>query len=581
MNFKDMNLGKFNFNNVYRVVLYIAIALVGVLLWSVWTKEHPNKTAEQNVSNQGPTQTVSTPGNFVPPSYSTTSAPSNSGETPSLGLNSQTQNSNPAGFVNVQTDVLDVNIDPQGDLVDAKLRKYDESLEKPRLPMPILNSDPSSLYLAQTGLKANNAAQTEVIHYHADQNKYVLADGQNDLTVHLTGTSASGLQVTKTFIFERGKYNIQTLYQLHNAGSIPWIGSIYQQIVRKNVPPKGSQHTRSFNGAAISSSNKPYEKLPFKKLNGEQINRNTQGGWVAMQQPYFLTAWIPPVDQLSHYYSSVTNDIYTLGYVGAAIKLDPNANATQKSMFYVGPELPDNLKSLGKGLDLTIDYGWLWMFSKAIFWVMSHVYSIVRNWGWSIIITTLLIKLIFYKLSEKSYVSMAKMRDIQPRLQALKDRYGDDKQALSRATMEFYKKEKINPLGGCLPTVIQIPVFIALYYVLIESVQLRQAPFILWIKDLSVHDPYYVLPILMGLSMFIQQKLSPPPPDPAQAKMMMLLPVVFTIFFLSFPAGLVLYWLVNSCASILQQWYIMKTYKKNKPKPEKKKKSASKKLITP
>lgn len=569
MNLKDVNLGL-----VRRTVLYVAVALVGVLLWNAWNKDHPAST---NPAPNAPVQSVSTPTNFVPPSYSTTPAPGNTPALPSAPTSPSGQPvTTQSPVINVKTDVLDVNINAQGgDIVDAKLLKYDQELGSPHTPMPILNSDLNSLYLAQTGLKENNANQIETIHYQADQNQYTLPDGTNNLIVRLTGKSASGLQVTKEFVFERNKYNVQVNYQLHNEGSQPWTGNVYQQIVRKNVPPKGSQHSRSYNGAAISSPDKPYQKIPFKKLNEEQINQNIQGGWIAMQQPYFLTAWIPSSNQANHYYSSVTNDIYTLGYVGPQLNIAPGAaDTSQKSMFYVGPELPDNLKSLGKGLDLTIDYGWLWMISKVIFWVMNHIHTVVHNWGWSIIITTLLIKLLFYKLSEKSYLSMAKMREIQPRLQALKDRYGEDKQALSRATMEFYKKEKINPLGGCLPTIIQIPVFIALYYVLIESVELRQAPFIFWIKDLSVHDPYYVLPVLMGISMFLQQRLSPPPPDPTQAKMMMLLPVIFTVFFISFPAGLVLYWLVNNCASILQQWYIMKTYKKNKQKlPQKKKNS--------
>lgn len=568
-----MNLSNINFNTVRRMALYVAVALVGVLLWDAWNKDHSQQPTEQSRSNQAPAASASAPAHFVPPSYSTTAEATHTTSSPSVAAQQNPVSNQPA-LVQVKTDVLNASINSQdGNLVDTQLLQYNESLNEPRVPMTILSADPNSLYLAQTGLKENDAAETETIHYSADKTQYVLADGQNNLIVKLTGTTASGLQVTKLFTFERNKYNVQVDYQFHNAGNTPWAGNIYQQIVRKNVPPKGAQHSRSYNGAAISSPDKPYQKIPFKKLNEMQINQNTQGGWVAMQQPYFLTAWIPPANQANHYYSSVTDDIFTIGYVGAQLNISPGADASQKSTFYVGPELPDNLKNLGKGLDLTIDYGWLWMFSKAIFWVMDHVHSVVKNWGWSIVITTLIIKLLFYKLSEKSYVSMAKMRDIQPRLQALKERFGDDKQAFSRATMEFYKKEKVNPLGGCLPTIVQIPVFIALYYVLIESVQLRQAPFILWIKDLSVHDPFYVLPILMGLSMLVQQKLSPPPPDPTQAKMMMLLPVIFTIFFISFPAGLVLYWLVNQCASILQQWYVMKTYKSAKPKKTQKNKN--------
>lgn len=565
MKFKQFDFTKLN--QYRRVLLYIAVAFVGVLLWDAWMKDHPKSTYE----NKQSVVESSKPGTFVPPSYTgSTSVPSASNTTVSpaptvpSAVVSESKN-----LVTVKTDILDVTIDLQGgNLTNSKLLKYDESLNEPRQPMTILNSDPNNLYLAQSGLKENNAPNVESIMFQSPQQQYSLGEGQDSLVVTLSGKSASGLEVNKIFTFQRDKYNIQVNYQIKNNGEKTWVGNVYQQIVRRDVPVKG--HSRSYNGAAVSSPEKPYEKIPFKKLNEIQVDRNVQGGWIAMQQPYFLTAWISKAEQLNHFYSSTANQVYTLGYVGPQIKLEPGASATEQSQFYIGPEIAKYLKGLGKGLDLTIDYGWLWMISAVIFWVMDHIHDFVKNWGWSIIITTLIIKVLFYKLSEKSYQSMAKMRDIQPRLQALKERYGEDKQAFTKATMDFYKREKINPLGGCLPTIVQIPVFIALYYVLIESVQLRQAPFILWIRDLSVQDPYYVLPILMGVSMFVQQKLSPPPADPTQAKMMMFLPIIFTVFFLTFPAGLVLYWLVNNCASILQQWYIMKTYKAKATKKSKK-----------
>jgi len=271
---------------------------------------------------------------------------------------------------------------------------------------------------------------------------------------------------------------------------------------------------------------------------------------------------VPDQEQTNHYFSRAgADDIYTLGFVGPELKVAPGGKATAGGKFYVGPELEEPLKALAPHLELTIDYGWLWIVSSAIFWVMSKIYGVLGNWGWAIIIVTFLIKLAFYKLSATSYKSMAKMRDLQPRLELLKQRFGDDKQKMSKATMELYKTEKVNPLGGCLPMIIQIPVFIALYYVLIESVHLRHAPFILWIHDLSSKDPLYILPVLMGASMFLQQLLNPPPPDPMQAKIMKYaLPIFFTVFFMTFPSGLVLYWLVNNCLSILQQWYIMKKF---------------------
>jgi len=334
-------------------------------------------------------------------------------------------------------------------------------------------------------------------------------------------------------------------------------------------------------GGAITSPDKAYQKISFSDMLDGNLSKNVKGGWAVMQQHYFLSAWIPNKQKTNHYYTSVSqNGIYTIGFVGPRLKIAPGDKLSTKTTFYAGPQLSDRLQAIAPNLDLTVDYGWLWFISIAIFWLMKKIYLLIGNWGWSIVLVTIAIKALFYKLSATSYRSMAKMRRLAPKIKALKERVGNDKQKMSQATMELYKKEKVNPFGGCLPILIQIPFFIALYYVLIESVELRQAPFIFWIHDLSIKDPFYVLPVLMGISMFIQQKLSPAPPDPIQAKMMMLLPVVFTVFFLNFPAGLVLYWFVNNTLSILQQWYVMRKLEKelaraSKPKPKKKLQSVS------
>jgi YidC/Oxa1 family membrane protein insertase len=294
-------------------------------------------------------------------------------------------------------------------------------------------------------------------------------------------------------------------------------------------------------------------------MDEQNLNVSITGGWAAMLEHYFLSAWVPANTEMFNYYSHVTDgDMYTLGMLSAPLTLQPGATTIVGAKLYTGPEIMDRLKAVAPNLDLTIDYGFLWFISIAIFWLMKQIYQIVGNWGWSIVLVTVIIKLAFYHLSAKSYRSMAAMRKLQPRLQMLKERYGDDKQKLTQTTMELYKAEKINPLGGCLPVLVQIPVFIALYWVLIESVELRQAPFILWIHDLSAKDPYFILPIIMGITMFIQQHLNPPPADPVQAKMMKFLPIFFTFLFINFPAGLVLYWIVNNSISILQQWYITK-----------------------
>lgn len=561
--------------NIRRLVLYFALALVGVMLWNAWLKDYPSQPVKDVDQTQQQDQQQKDTSAFTPPTYNSI-APT----TPKkLAIHPETVTN--GKIITVQTDVLDVGISTWGGTIAvAKLLKYPVTLKSPHIPIQILSNNPNRLYVAQSGLtNSSTSGGTKVIHYVAEKGNYVLSQGKNTLIVKLSGKAENGLEVTKTFIFKRNHYSVDVLYKIKNASTKTWVGSVYYQLTRRNIPIETTFHSRSYNGAAISSAQEPYEKLTYKKLNESNVSRNIVGGWIAMQQQYFLSAWIPNQNITYHYYSHVSgpsdtgvkNKIFTLGYVGEEIKLAPSTIGKSASIFYVGPEIGDRLSKIANGLDLTIDYGWLWPISKLLFWIMAEIEKIVGNWGWSIVLVTLLIKIVFYPLSTKSYKSMAKMRELQPRLQAIKERYGDDKQALSKATMELYKKEKVSPLGGCLPMLIQIPVFIALYYVLIESVELRQTPFIFWIKDLSVKDPYYILPILMGLSMLAQQKLSPPPPDPTQAKMMMLLPIVFTVFFLTFPSGLVLYWFTNNVLSIVQQWYIMRSYKPETVKSKKKK----------
>ena len=327
--------------------------------------------------------------------------------------------------------------------------------------------------------------------------------------------------------------------------------------------PAGSQFLYTYTGGAIYTQENKYEKISFEKMEENALSLEVKGGWVAMLQHYFIGAWVPPTEQTDHFYTNVLpGQRYVLGAYTPSVNLAAGGSHIFSSGFVAGPKLQHELEAIAPGLELTVDYGWLTVVAKPIFWLLGKIHGVLGNWGWSIIVLTLIIKLLFYKLSETSYKSMANMRKMTPRIQALKDRYGDDKQRLNQAMMEMYKKEKINPLGGCLPIVVQIPVFIALYWVLLESVELRQAPWIFWIKDLSIKDPFYVLPLIMGISMFIQQKLNPAPPDPMQAKIMMSLPFVFTVFFAFFPSGLVLYWVTNNILSITQQWVITRKIEK-------------------
>lgn len=459
-------------------------------------------------------------------------------------------------YIAIKTDTLDVLIDTQGgNIVQASLLKYPESANDPNsVPFQLLSKSPNNYYVAQSGLAGSDKP---MLQYHSVQANYKLTPDQAELTVNLVCTNCKNVSIKKQFVFKQDDYLIPINYQIENHGNSAWKGQLYTQFQqKKRIPPRSLFNISSYIGGAISTQDKPYQKVSFDKM-GDGISMATENGWVAMLQHYFLSAWVPPAGPY-HFYSYGKDNIYTLGMLGNPFQVEPGKQYTSQVKLYLGPESMDRLKAVAPHLDLTVDYGILWFISMALFWLLKQIHHVVGNWGWSIVIVTVLIKLAFYHLSAKSYRSMAAMRNLQPRLNALKERYGDDRQKLTQATMELYKAEKVNPLGGCLPILVQIPVFIALYWMLLESVELRQASFILWIHDLSTKDPYYILPILMGITMFVQQRLNPPPPDPTQAKVMQFLPIFFTALFLNFPSGLVLYWVVNNTLSILQQWFIMR-----------------------
>ncbi|MCL5260370.1 MAG: membrane protein insertase YidC [Gammaproteobacteria bacterium] len=533
-----------------RFFLYMALGIVIFALWNAWQADY-HKVEVNNTTAE--VATVSRQATQVEKEATQAEAAMPTAEVLAPAPEER--------LIKVHTDVLDIAIDTLGgNIVQAKLLKYPKELHQ-TTPVTLLSDQQESYYVATSGLVSSQEQKLDdkQAQYRAEKTSYTLQPGEKSLTVRLTSNQGKGIVVNKTFTFVRDKYAIGVNYSIDNKTAKPWNGKFYAQIKRSNFATQhGMFGFNTFTGAAVSSTDKPYEKLTFAHMEKENLSQQSQGGWVAMQQRYFLSAWVPNQTQTYDYYSSFANQIYTIGFANNNISVAPGKEVNIASTLYVGPEITENLKPLAKGLDLTIDYGWLWVISVILFWIMKKIYLVVGNWGWSIILVTVLIKAAFYKLSESSCRSMAKMRELAPKMQAIKERYGDDKQKMSQATMELYRKEKINPLGGCLPMLIQIPFFIALYYVLMGAVELRQAPFIFWIQDLSVHDPYYVLPILMGLAMLLQQKLTPSSPDPTQAKMMLLIPIIFTVFFLSFPSGLVLYWLVNSALSILQQWHINK-----------------------
>ena len=527
-----------------RLILIILLALFASFLWHNWTVEHISSIPAQQTLEQPDAS-----------SFENNSPIDSENNNPSA-VTAQTP---VAEIIHVKTDVLDLAINSlDQNIFQAALVNYPAVQGQPA-PVVLLNNDPLNRYLAKSQLLSLDKTQrTDPFIYQPGQTDYTLQQGQNKLIVNLTYVNHD-IKMIKTYTFERGKYNIGLTYHIQNQSTVPWSGYINNSLSR--VDPKtasgGMFHVSSYTGASVSTQDSPYQKISFKDMTKSSLNITTLGGWAAMQEHYFLSAWVPDKQSNNRYYSAIENDgLFTIGVIGPVITIPPQSSATTTMQLYVGPELGSQLKTLAPHLDLTIDYGWLWFISDVIFWLMAAIHQIVGNWGWSIVFVTILIKLMFYPLSATSYRSMARMRKIQPKLQALKDRYGDDRQKLAQETMQLYRQEKANPMSGCLPVLVQIPVFIALYWVLVESVQLRQAPFIFWIHDLAARDPYFILPIINGLLMFFQQKLNPPPPDPAQAKVMMFLPVLFTFIFINFPAGLVLYWVVNSLVSILQQWFI-------------------------
>ncbi|MDR2874905.1 MAG: membrane protein insertase YidC, partial [Methylobacillus sp.] len=395
--------------------------------------------------------------------------------------------------------------------------------------------------------------------FTASADNYTLQSGQDKLEVKLVWSGEDGVQVDKIYTFRRDSYVVDLRYEIHNGGAAPLDASVYYQIMHDSDSAASSRMMPTFTGGAYYTDADKYKKIHFDDMRKENLSKTASDGWLALVQHYFVSAWLPQQGSREYYTKSLTDKVFLIGAVSAVGAVAPGASATVDARFYAGPQEQALLKQVAPGMENVVDYGWLKVIASPLFWLLSLIHKLVGNWGVAIILLTLLIKLAFYPLSAKSYKSMAQMRELAPRLQRLKEQYGDDRQKMHQAMMELYKTEKINPMGGCLPILVQIPVFISLYWMLLGSVEMRHAPFMLWIHDLSAVDPYYVLPALMAITMFIQTRLNPKPPDPLQAKMMMFMPIAFSVFFFFFPAGLVLYWLVNNVLSIAQQWNINRT----------------------
>ena len=433
----------------------------------------------------------------------------------------------------------------------------------------LLDSSNKKLFLAQSGLMGSNStAPNHHALLTASENTYTLSDTEDTLKVPLTWTDDNGIEVTKTFIFTRGSFVISLEQEIINNSNKTWQGRQYSQLLRKPLEEDGNNKNfiRTYEGPVLYSTEEKYEKIDYDALNTSDLSRKNPGGWSAMIQHYFATAWVPPATEENHFYTKKLEDLrYVIGSYSELVTVESLEQTTLVSKLFVGPKLQPVMEQVSEGLELTVDYGFLTFLGKPIFWLLIHIQEYVVNWGLAILGVTLCIKAVFFRLSKSSYTSMARMRKVQPKLTQLKESCGDDKQRFNTEMMALYKREKVNPLGGCFPILIQIPVFISLYWVLIETVEIRQAPFAGWLIDLSVQDPYYLLPILMGITMKLQQLLNAPPIDPIQAKIMKMFPYIFTVFFLFFPSGLVLYWVCNNTLSFLQQWYITRQLEKNDP----------------
>ncbi|AQT61222.1 membrane protein insertase YidC [Cellvibrio sp. PSBB023] len=467
-------------------------------------------------------------------------------------------------LITVKTDSFDLVINPLGgDIVQLALPRHFLKLDTPDQPFVLLDNRDNHTYLAQSGLIGLNGTDTAQGRplFSSEQQSYQLADGQQQLQVDLV-LQQGDVKITKRFTFTRGDYLIKVDYLIDNQSAAAWSAQLYGQIKRdsQNFVKVSALEMNPFLGAAITTTDENYKKLTFAKIAEKEFKTTEKGGWVAMVQHYFISAWIPDADSQNTYHLRKlgNNDLYLMGFTGKVNEVAAGSQGVISAGFYAGPKDTKRLEEISPYLDLTVDYGWLWWVAKPLFLVLKFIHNLVGNWGLAIIGLTLCVKLLFFKLSATSYKSMAKMRKLAPKMAEMKERYGDDRQKFSQEMMKMYKTEKVNPFGGCLPLLIQMPVFLALYYVLMESVELRHSPFFGWILDLSVKDPYFVLPIIYGITMYFMQKLNPQPTDPMQARIMQMLPLIFTFMFLWFPAGLVLYWVTNNSLSILQQYIITK-----------------------
>lgn len=554
-----MAVNKMDWQKNILIAAMLAVLFTLAIRWNSYQEQHPAVVAQTVAITDSATKTSDIP-NAIAASVPT-DAPT---EIKNAGVATS------SAMIKVTTDSLLVDINPLGgDIVKVALPRHLDNIKTPDVPFVLIDNTANFTYVAQSGLVGINGTDTAQGRplFTVEKTDYQLVNGQDTLIVDLTFQQYQ-INITKRYTFTRGKYLVGVEYLIDNQSSNKWTANFYAQIKRDNKEfTKANALSMSpFLGVAITTPEEKYKKFTFTDMDDQKEFKVTEeGGWVSMVQHYFISAWIPDPKSTNNYHLRVlTNaqqsdkNLYLFGFTSNAIEVAPNSQSSIKANFYAGPKDTESLEKISPYLDLTVDYGWLWMIAKPLFWLLKFIHGFVGNWGLAIIGLTVAVKAVFFHLSATSYKSMAKMRKLTPKMLELKERYGDDRQKMSQETMKLYQTEKVNPLGGCLPMLIQMPVFLALYWVLMESVELRHAPFYLWINDLSVLDPYFVLPIIYGITMWFMQKLNPQPTDPMQARVMQMLPIIFTFMFLWFPAGLVLYWVTNNTLSMLQQYIITK-----------------------
>ncbi|MBK8284044.1 MAG: membrane protein insertase YidC [Ahniella sp.] len=565
--------------NSLRGILWFALLAISFLLWQAWMSDYVYRKAEPVA---GPVAT--TPGDLPTPAGTTSSdlpTASAAAATPDGIQAVETPTSatvETKAPITVRTDTVVMRISPYGGTVlSVDLLNYRKDAKKAEPKIRLLDDQAETWFVAQSGLVASTGtAPNHQTLFESAQSEYTLADGADKLEVPMTWQDGSGLRVTKTLVFSRGSYVVTERLTIDNQAAAEFQGNAYHQLQRNAGPARSwsmtNPETYSFVGAAWFSEENKFEKLAFEDFAGEPLTRDITGGWAAMLQHYFFAAWIPAAGEPVKYETRVLTEAgrehYLIRALGPSFKVPAGQSAQREARFYAGPKLQNDLAAIAPGLPFVIDYGMVTVISEPLFWLLDKLHKLVGNWGMAIILVVVILKLLLYPLSEMQYRSMAKLRKLQPRIEALKQRYGEDRQKFNQAMLELYQKEKANPASGCLPLLLTIPVFIALYWVLLESVELRHAPFYGWIQNLSERDPYFILPILNAATMWATQKLSPAPVgmDPIQQKILMYMPLALSLTFAFFPAGLVLYWTVNGALGLLQQWIIMKRYAGNEAK---------------